>query len=63
MFVKYFIVVILSLYEYVDGDDTNLAGRIIALYGADGAISETLSQIRRASQTRLLVRQKWLAWI
>lgn len=49
MFVKYFIVVILSLYEYVDGDDTNLAGRIIALYGADGAISETLSNPTRVA--------------
>lgn len=33
---------IVALYEYADGDDTNLAGRIVALYGTDGAISETL---------------------
>lgn len=40
---------IVALYEYVDGDDTNLAGRIIALYGADGAISETLSNPTRVA--------------
>ena len=32
---------IVALYEYTDGDDSELAGRIIALYGADGNISET----------------------
>lgn len=34
---------IVQLYEYRDGDDTKLAGRIIALYNADGTIAETLS--------------------
>ncbi len=34
---------IVALYEYADGDDVVLAGRIVALYGADGTVSETLS--------------------
>ena len=34
---------IVQLYEYPDNGDTKLAGRIIALYGADGAIAETLA--------------------
>ncbi|MDW3024870.1 MAG: DUF2147 domain-containing protein [Alphaproteobacteria bacterium] len=34
---------IVALYEYNDGKDKNIAGRIIALYGADGKISETLA--------------------
>lgn len=38
---------IVVLYEYTDGDDVDLAGRIVALYGADGTISETLSNPTR----------------
>ena len=38
---------IVALYEYTDGDDTELAGRIVALYGADGTISETLANPTR----------------
>ncbi|MBD5389420.1 DUF2147 domain-containing protein [bacterium] len=34
---------IVQIYEYTDGDDTKVAGRIVALYGADGKISETLA--------------------
>lgn len=34
---------VVALYEYADGDDTELAGRIVALYGADGKISETIA--------------------
>ena len=34
---------IVALYEYKNGDDAQLAGRIIALYDEAGAISETLS--------------------
>ena len=34
---------IVALYEYVDGDEKNVAGRIVALYGSDGTVSETLS--------------------
>ena len=34
---------IVALYEYADGDDVELAGRIVALYGADGRISETIA--------------------
>lgn len=34
---------IVALYEYSDGDDTEIAGRIVALYGADGKVSETLA--------------------
>ena len=40
---------IVALYEYTDGDDTNLAGRIVALYGADGTISETLANPTRVA--------------
>ena len=40
---------IVALYEYTDGDDTDLAGRIVALYGADGVISETLSNPTRVA--------------
>ena len=40
---------IVALYEYTDGDDTELAGRIIALYGTDGAVSETLSNPTRVA--------------
>ena len=40
---------IVALYEYPDGDDTELAGRIIALYGTDGAVSETLSNPTRVA--------------
>lgn len=40
---------IVQLYEYTDGDDTQLAGRIIALYGADGNISETLNNPTRVA--------------
>ena len=38
---------IVALYEYADGNESKLAGRIIALYGADGNISETLSNPTR----------------
>ncbi len=38
---------IVALYEYNNGDDVELAGRIVALYGADGNISETLSNPTR----------------
>ena len=38
---------IVYLYEYFDGDDVELAGRIIALYNADGTISETLTNPTR----------------
>lgn len=41
---------IVALYEYTDGDDTSLAGRIIALYGADGKISETISNPTRIAE-------------
>lgn len=34
---------VVALYEYIDGDDVELAGRIVALYDTDGNISETLS--------------------
>lgn len=34
---------IVQLYEYKDGDDSVLAGRIIALYDEKGNVSETLS--------------------
>ena len=38
---------VVYLYEYMDGDDVELAGRIVALYKADGTISETLSNPTR----------------
>ncbi|MBR5625422.1 MAG: DUF2147 domain-containing protein [Alphaproteobacteria bacterium] len=38
---------IVALYEYKDGDDIELAGRIVALYNTDGTISETLSNPQR----------------
>ncbi len=41
---------IVALYEYRDGDDMELAGRIVALYGTDGAISETLSNPIRVAE-------------
>ncbi len=34
---------IVALYEYADDDDMELAGRIVALYGPDGKISETVA--------------------
>lgn len=34
---------IVVLYEYADGDDVEIAGRIVALYGTDGKISETIA--------------------
>ena len=34
---------IVALYEYMDDDDVEIAGRIVALYGADGNLSETLA--------------------
>lgn len=40
---------IVALYEYTDGDDTQLAGRIVALYGADGNIAETLANPTRVA--------------
>lgn len=41
---------IIQIYEYQDGDDTEIAGRIIALYGTDGQISETLSNPTRIAE-------------
>lgn len=41
---------IVALYEYVDGDDVEIAGRIVALYGADGVISETMSNPIRVAE-------------
>ena len=38
---------IVALYEYADGDDINIGGRIVALYNADGTISETLANPTR----------------
>ena len=40
---------IVCIYEYRDGDDIELAGRIVALYNADGTISETLSNPTRVA--------------
>lgn len=40
---------IVRIYEYRDGDDIELAGRIVALYNADGTISETLSNPTRVA--------------
>jgi uncharacterized protein (DUF2147 family) len=40
---------IVALYEYTDGDDNQLGGRIVALYGADGTISETISNPTRVA--------------
>lgn len=40
---------IVALYEYMDGDDVDLAGRIVALYGSDGVISETISNPTRVA--------------
>lgn len=34
---------VVALYEYADGNDLALAGRIVALYGPDGRISETIA--------------------
>lgn len=34
---------IVAIYEYNDDDDVEIAGRIVALYGADGQISETIA--------------------
>lgn len=34
---------IVAIYEYLDGDDVEVAGRIVALYDEAGQISETLS--------------------
>ncbi len=41
---------VVALYEYKDGDDINLGGRIVALYGTDGEISETLSNPTRVAE-------------
>lgn len=38
---------IVRIYEYRDDDDMELAGRIVALYNADGTIAETLSNPTR----------------
>ena len=38
---------IVQIYQYQDGDDTEIGGRIIALYDTDGQISETLSNPTR----------------
>lgn len=40
---------IVRIYEYRDGDDMELAGRIVALYNADGTITETLSNPSRVA--------------
>ena len=40
---------IVALYEYTDGDDVELAGRIVALYNADGTIAETISNPERVA--------------
>ncbi|MBE6460233.1 MAG: DUF2147 domain-containing protein [Alphaproteobacteria bacterium] len=40
---------IVRIYEYRDGDDIEIAGRIVALYSADGTISETLSNPTRVA--------------
>lgn len=34
---------IVAIYEYLDGDDVEVAGRIVALYDEAGKVSETLS--------------------
>jgi uncharacterized protein (DUF2147 family) len=34
---------IVAIYEYADGDDIEIAGRIVALYDENGEIAETLS--------------------
>ena len=41
---------IVQLYEYQDGDNTELAGRIVALYDANGVISETLENPTRVAE-------------
>ena len=41
---------IVQIYEYMDGDDIEIAGRIIALYGPDGQISETLANPTRVAE-------------
>lgn len=44
---------IVALYEYTDGDDTELAGRIVALYDANGKISETIANpVRTADKVK-----------
>lgn len=40
---------IVRIYEYLDGDDVELAGRIVALYNVDGTISETLNNPTRVA--------------
>ena len=34
---------VVALYEYIDDDDVNVGGRIVALYDTNGQISETIS--------------------
>ncbi len=41
---------IVQIYQYQDGDDTDIGGRIIALYDTDGNISETLSNPTRIAE-------------
>lgn len=41
---------IVQLYEYTDEDDVKLAGRIIALYGADGQVAETFKNATRVAE-------------
>ncbi len=41
---------IVYLYEYMDEDDVELAGRIVALYNQDGTISETVSNPTRVAE-------------
>lgn len=38
---------IVALYEYADGAETSVGGRVVALYGTDGVITETLSNPTR----------------
>ena len=40
---------IVQIYQYQDGNDTEIGGRIIALYDTDGKISETLSNPIRSA--------------
>lgn len=41
---------IVALYEYKNGNDVDLAGRIVALYGVDGEITETLEKPIRVAK-------------
>ncbi len=41
---------IVQIYEYQDGNDTEIAGRIIALYNEHGELSETLNNPTRVAE-------------